>query len=42
MLLRVSLELELGPRSKAALLFLDCSSLVSLEGLMPKLQYFGP
>ena len=41
MLLHVSLDMESGPCPKAALLFLDYSSLVSLEGLMLKLQYFG-
>ena len=41
MLLHVSLDVESGPCPKAALLFLDCSSLVSLEGLMLKLQCFG-
>ena len=41
MLLHVSLDVESGPCPKAALLFLDCSSLVLLEGLMLKLQCFG-
>ena len=41
MLLHMPLDVESGPCPKAALLFLDCFSLVSSEGLMLKLQYFG-